>query len=56
MRIYDERGLLVFEKDISLDDKEVKFDLSNSLDGVYILVMVNKFGRLISKKIVKVCK
>ncbi len=52
--VFDESGLLVFEKNINLDDKEVNVDLSNALDGVYMLVLVNKFGRLISKKIVKV--
>ena len=46
----------VSEKDINLDDREVKIDLSKAQDGTFTLVMVNKFGRFISKKIVKVSK
>lgn len=56
IRVYDNRGLLIFEKDINLDDKEVKLDLSKAQDGTYTIVMVNKFERLISKKIVKVSR
>ncbi len=56
IRVYDNTGILVSEKDINLDDREVKIDLSKAQDGTFTLVMVNKFGRFISKKIVKVSK
>ena len=56
MRVFDDKGVFLFEKEINLDTKEVHIDLSAMQDGVYMLVMVNKFGHLISKKIVKMSK
>lgn len=56
VRILDSRGLLVIEKSLNPDVKETKIDLSNAQDGIYTFVMVNKFGRFISKKIVKVSR
>lgn len=56
IRVFDYKGVLVFEKDINLDDREVKIDISKAQDGTYPIVMVNKFELFISKKVVKVSR
>ncbi len=54
VRIYDSRGVLILEKALNSDLKETKLDLSKVEDGIYTLVMVNVYDRLVSKKIVKI--
>ncbi len=56
MRVFDDKGIFLFEKDINLAANEIKIDLTAMQDGVYMFVLVNKFGHLISKKIMKMSK
>jgi cephalosporin-C deacetylase len=56
VRVVDSQGREVFRKPIAVDQRDIKLDLASLQDGFYTLVFVNKFDRVVSKKIVKTGK
>ena len=52
IKIFDIQGKVIFAKNIDVDRDYIQVDLSESVDGMYIVYLSDKTGNQLSRKLV----